>query len=469
MKVLLINPPNNTIINSELPKWLNQTVGVFPPLGLMYIASYMKVNTNYEVRILDAFVESMSWEGIKDYIKKFCPGVIGITAYTHSLIDVISLVENIKKVFPRVHICLGGIHVKVFPKQAIGIPGVDSVILGEGEVSFTELVSALEKGKSLNKIKGLVFKSNKKIIFTKSKINYLNLDDLPFPDRKLINLKKYYHVAGKKLGLATILSSRGCPYRCSFCCVPDGTYRMRSSKNVVDEMEECVCLGLKEIHFLDDVFNAVSERVLEICEEITRRNLKVQWSFRGRIDSLNETVIFNLKKTGCIRINLGVEAATDEGLKMLSKGITVEQIKKVFKLTRAAGIETVAYFMLGCPHERNKFDVKKTIEFSCDIDPDFALFNILTLYPATQLYRCAVEKGFIEDDCWNNFVMNPKMTFNPPTWDEYLSREELIKLIKFAYRRFYLRPCVILRNLFKPFTLEGFKRKFKVMINIIKG
>lgn len=469
MKALLINPPNNKIINSELPKWLNQTVGVFPPLGLMYIASYMRANTNYEVRILDAFVENMPWKQIKNFVIGFSPDVIGITVFTHSLIDVIYLVKNIKKILPRVHICLGGIHAKVFPKQAIQIPGVDSVISGEGEALFTELVSALEKEDSLSEIKGLIFKSNNGFVFTEAEENNINLEDLPFPDRGLIDLKRYYHVAGEKTYLATMLSSRGCPYRCSFCSVPDGDYRTRSAKNVVDEMEECIRLGLKEVYFLDDVFNKLPERVLEICDEIAERDLKVQWSFRGRIDSLNKNVLSNLKKTGCVRINLGVETSTDEGLKMLSKGITVKQIKEVFELTKAVGIETVAYFMIGCPHEKNKSDVKKTIKFACDLHPNLALFNILTLYPSTEIYRRAIEKGLVKDDCWDNFVMNPQEAFKPPVWDEYLSREELIKLIKFAYRRFYLRPGILFQNLFKTLSLESLKRKFKVLFNIIKG
>jgi len=456
------------MIKSELPEWVNKITGVFPPLGLMYIASYLRLHTSYRVKILDTIAENISYNEIEQYIKSYQPNLLGISAYTHNLIDVILVAKIAKKNLPDVHVCLGGAHTSLFPEQAIKIPEVDSVVLGEGESIFTELAVALENKNNFHNIKGLLFKWDREIINTGRRSNIVDLDTLPFPDRSLIGGNKYYHVSGRNSKMTTMLSSRGCPYQCSFCSTTHGAYRMRSPQDIVREMVECASLGFQDIHFVDDAFNVSQERVASICDGILRTNLKLRWSFRGRVDNLSKALLKKVKEAGCVRINLGVETSTNEGLKILNKQIEVGQIKEAFKWAREAGIATVAYFMIGCPHERTKADVLKTIDFACELDPDFTLFNILTLYPATLLYKNALEKGIIKHKNWDVFVSDPHLKFEPPIWEEHLNREDLAQLLKFAYKKFYLRPKIFLRNLLNFTDLSTFKRKLKTYLNILR-
>ena len=468
MKILLINPPTDYMIKSELPEWVNKITGVFPPLGLMYIASYLRLHTGYQVKILDTIAEDISYNEIEQYIKSYQPKLVGISAYTHNLIDVILVAKTAKKILPDVHVCLGGAHANLFPEQAIKIPEVDSVVLGEGESTFAELATALDNNSNFHKIKGLIFKQNEEIISTGRRENITDLDALPFPDRSLIRGNKYYHVSGRNSKMTTMLSSRGCPYQCSFCSTTHGAYRTRSPQDIVKEMAECASLGFQDIHFVDDAFNVSQERVACICDEILKMNLKVRWSFRGRVDNLSKALFKKAKEAGCVRINLGVETSTNEGLKILNKQIDVGQIKEAFKRAREVGIATVAYFMIGCPHERTKADVLKTIDFACELDPDFALFNILTLYPETLLYKNALGKGIIKQGNWDVFVSEPHLKFEPPIWGEHLNREDLAQLLKFSYKKFYLRPKVFLRNLLNLTDLSTLKRKLKTCLNILR-
>lgn len=445
IKVLLINPPIKNMINPEMPLFIRQHEGLFPPLGIMYIAAYLKKFLYCETKILDTIAEKLDYKEIYKYIKNFSPNIVGITAHTHNLVDVILTANLVKSIDKHIHVCLGGPHVSIFPQEAINIPTVDSVVSGEGEEAFAEIVKGLGENSDLRKIKGIIFKQDKETINTGKKEDNVNLDSLPFPNRTLLDYRKYYNVLGKKTIMTTLVSSRGCPYQCSFCSTPKGFYRMRSPENVVNEIEECKRLGIEDMHFVDDTFNVYAERVIAICEEIKKRKLNIKWSFRGRIDKITEPLLRAVKSVGCYRINLGVETSTDEGLKRLNKGITIEQIRQVFKWTRSNRINTVAYFLIGCPHEKNYNDIMNTISFSKELNPDFVLFNILTVYPGTELYKEGLQKGIFKNDHWKDFVSHPRKDFKLQFWEEWFSRRQLVKILNLAYCKFYLRPKLILR------------------------
>ena len=411
MKVLLINPPIKNIIQAELPPALSREVGIFPPLGLMYIASYLQKYSDHRVRILDALAEDLNQTALEQAIREFRPQVVGITAHTNNLIDVFLLTGLIKKIDPRIHINIGGSHARVFPQETLQLPEVNSVIPGEGEISFFQLVESLSQEKDLRKVPGLIFKEGEEVISGKRPEPPPDLDRLPFPARGLIKSQRYYYILGRKSTFTTMVSSRGCPYRCTFCSTPRENYRQRSVRSVVQEMERCQHLGVEEIHFVDDTFNLSPEWVISLCQEIKRRDLRIPWSFRGRVDTLTRKVLQELKAANCIRMNLGVETSTDEGLKRLKKGLTIHQIEEAFILAKEIGISTVAYFLIGCPHERSREDILHTLHFVKRLNPDFALFNILTPYPDTELYREGLEKGLFRKDFWREFALQPTKDF----------------------------------------------------------
>jgi len=468
MKVLLINPPAKNTAELELPAFVRRNEGRFPPLGLMYLASYLEKHNTAEVKILDTVASGADYGAIESGIREFDPDVAGITAHTHNLIDVIRTSDIVKKVNPAIHVSLGGPHVRIYPYEAIAIESVDTVIPGEGEIALSLLLEALERNRPED-AKGVIRKKKGQILPAEDGEITADLDSLPFPARSKVNTDDYSSILGKGRRLTTAVSSRGCPFNCTFCSTPKGTYRMRSPKNIVDEMEECLRMEIEEVHFIDDVFNADRERVTDICGEILERGLEIEWSFRGRVDKVTPGMLLLLRRAGCERIHFGVETASDEGLEALGKGITLSQVRNAFRWARQADIRTVAYFMLGCPHEKSKKDTLKTVRFAKELGCDYALFNILTPYPGTPLYEEALKTGDIKTDYWREFARNPKQGFRPPAYAVNLDIEMLTSLLKEAYRSFYLRPGCILRNVKKASGAGLLKRGFRAGIDILTG
>lgn len=446
MNVLLINPPVTSAIHSDVPLFVSQNEGVLPPLGLMYLSSSLKKSLGCKVRILDALNEAMSYKAIAAYLKDFQPHVVGISVLTHNIIDVFNVAEIVKKIDSTIHVCLGGAHAGIFPYETIRVPWVDSVIMGEGEEPFTETIAALGEHKGLDGVKGILFKRDGSYMHTGLREKTVDLDRLPFPDRA--QLKNTFHsIIGTGLPMTTMISSRGCPCHCSFCSTPKEHFRMRSPENVVAEIEECKAMGIEEVHFVDDTFNSDIERVMKICDELKRKKVEIRWSFRGRADRITFELLQNAQAAGCFRIHLGVETSSDEGLRRLKKGITIREVKEAFSLLQRSRIQSVAYFLIGCPHEKNRSDILKTIRFAKEISPDFALFNILTPYPSTALYEEGLQRKILKNDLWKDFALQPDKDFQPQIWEEFLTRKELMALLHRAYRQFYFRPQIVLKNL----------------------
>ena len=469
MKILLINPPFEYTIQSCQPKILEEGLDFLPPLGLMYVAAYLEKKTNYEVEILDTQVERLKYNHIKDEIKKRNPDIIGITAMTFTLVDVIKTAKIAKEVNPNIKIILGGPHVIIYPEETINIPEIDFLVLGEGEQTIKQLLDNIDNPNELKKIKGIVFRENNKIINTGRTEFIANLDDLPFPARHLTPYKKYFSVVSPNRPVTTMFTSRGCPYKCLFCDRPtfEKFFRARSAKNVVDEMEECKKMGIKEIFIYDDTFGVDRQRVIDICKEIIKRNLKIFWDVRTRVNTVDTELLKKMKKAGCQRIHYGVEAGTQKILNVLRKGITLEQVEKAFEWTKRAGIETAGYFMIGSPTE-TKEDILKTIKFMKKLNPDYVHITITTPFPATDLYRIALEEKVISHDVWQEFAKNPLPDFIPPIWEKEISREEMFSLFKTAYRSFYLRPSSILKKVLQLKSWKELLRKAKAGLKLLK-
>lgn len=456
------------MIRTNVPEFVDTETGLYPPLGLLYVASFAIYNTDYQVEILDTHAEGLTYQQIEERIRKIQPDIVGIQTFTFTLIDVILTAKIVKKVSSEILICLGGPHVNIYPEETINIPEVDFVILGEGEFAFAELLDALYKKGDLSNIKGLLFKRDSKIIKTASRGYIEDLNILPFPNRRLIPYKRYYSLIAKHTPITTMMSSRGCPFRCLFCERPHlgKSFRARSSINVVDEMEEAIGLGIKEFFFYDDTFTVDKRRVIEICNEILKRGLKISWDIRTRIDTVDIDLLKRLKEAGCERIHYGVEAGTERILKILRKEIDLKKAKEIFKITKELGITTLAYFMIGSPSE-TKEEILRTIDFALKLNPDFVHFSITTPFPGTGLYRLGLESRVLEYDYWKEFSENPETDFTPQVWEENLTKNELLDLLNLAYRRFYIRPQYIIRELMKIKSLSEFRKKLKAGLKVI--
>jgi radical SAM superfamily enzyme YgiQ (UPF0313 family) len=465
MKVFFLNPPDMNQVYEYSPDEKSgeyigmDNFGTFAPLGIMYVMAYLEKNApHHKVYFKDSVAERSSHQNLIDYVAEIKPDIVAMTSFTVSMIDVVIAAQNIRKIVPNAHICLGGHHPISFPFEAASLSEFDSIVVGEGEIAFTELVKRIEDKKPFTDILGVYTNESiqKYQNTTLKDRRFLNkvgvppayvddIDSLPTPNRNYIKHIDYNSVVGVSSKLATLISSRGCPYKCTFCNVPFKTHRRRDPKLVVDEMATCVAQGYDEIHFYDDLFNINPRRLMDICDEIIKRELKVVWDFRGRVNGIDEESIKRFKKAGGRLISFGIETSTQEGLKMMRKGSKVQQNIDALKLCRKYGIVSLADFMIGLPHERSYDDVLKSIKIlTHDYRPDYAQFSILSLYPNTEVYDQAVAKGLIKDGKWNEWARDPlNSKIKVDHWNEFVSWDQLLKLQKKAYRMFYLRPTSI--------------------------
>jgi radical SAM superfamily enzyme YgiQ (UPF0313 family) len=269
--------------------------------------------------------------------------------------------------------------------------------------------------------------------------------------------------------LATMISSRGCPCRCSYCDVPFKLYRQRSIPAVADEMRDCLEADYNEIHFYDDLFNITPERVIAFCDEIVRRGYRIDWDFRGRVNTVTRESLVRARQAGCRMISFGVETGSDEGLQQLRKNTTTAQVRNVFRWCRELGILTIADFMIGLPFERNAGDVRRNVDFLLGLDPDYAQFSVLSLFPHTELFAEASRRGLIDPTRWNAFARRPEPGFQLDHWEEHLPLGELLRLQKESYRRFYLRPRYIWRSVISTCSWHEFTSKLHGVLKLLKS
>ena len=489
MNILFLNPPDlNKVSEYAIDEYSTEyiesdDVGAFPPLGLLYVMSNLEKNApHHKLYFKDCVAEKCGHNALVKYVEGIKPDIVAMTSFTISMPDVILAARNIRKIVPDAHFCLGGHHPIAYPFEAASLPEFDCIVVGEGEIVFTELINAIESKKPFTSITGVYTHEsikkyegttlNDRRFLNKVKVPPAYVDDidsLPMPNREYIKDLNYNSVVGVSSKLATLISSRGCPYKCTFCDVPIKTHRRRDPELVVDEMEACVKQGYEELHFYDDLFNINPKRVIAICDAIDKRGLKVAWDYRGRVNGINEESIIRFKKSGGRMISFGIETASDEGLKILRKASTMKQNIEALRLCRKHGIITIADFIIGLPHEKTYDDVLNSIKtLSYDYRPDYAQFSILSLYPNTQIFDQAAEKGLIDKDKWSKWAMDPlKTPLIVDHWDEHLTMEQLIALQKKAYRLFYFRLSNIWDQVKRIRSFHQIKVKTIAMLTVM--
>lgn len=464
MKVLLINAPRINSIWCGVPDIFNgKDQHLFPPQGIMYLSAYLKAHTDHEVKIVDANCDLLSQAQIARIIRDYDPRVVGITSMTHNLIDVHGCVKSAKAANKDIHVILGGPHAMRFPEEAINLEGVDSICFErDGEEPFGEWIEALDGKRSLDSVGGIWYK---KADGTEQKnpkrpINK-DLSRLPMPDRTGIKLDEYYTPGMQGLRATTIVTSRGCPQGCKFC-LSTAAFASRTPKDIVDEMEVCKSMGIQEILFVDDIFNAPAKRVTEISQEILRRGLKMSWAFKGTIANTTYEMLKIARQAGCSRGHFGVESGTEEGLRALGKTyMPLEKARQVFKWCKELDMSGIAYIMIGTPAEKCRGDIMKTVDYVHQLDPEFVVYAITSPYPDTPLWKKGIDLGLWTEDPWKNFMKNPTVENAAPIptmWNQYMSREELLTVFKEINREFYFDPMKIYRTLVKCTNLKSIKR-----------
>lgn len=430
MNILLVNP-------------YFKMASIRPPLGLAYLASVL--DDRHEIKILDLSLYADPDKTLIQTLKSFEPHMVGITCYTPSFSSTMNISLLTKKYNPNISVVVGGPHPTILPETCLN-ENVDFVIRGEGELTFPELTDSLEKNKVLDEIKGLSFKKNGKIIHNEPRPYIKDLDSLPFPSRHYLELEKYVDYM-EGIRFTTILSSRGCPYHCIYCCknVVGTRWVSMSPERVMLEIKEIINkYKFNHIHFHEELFTFKKEWVKKICELLISNNLNIKWSCNSRVDMVTKELLYLMKKAGCVHINYGVESGDEGVLKSLKKGITLEQVKKAFKDTHDAGIPTSAYFMIGVPEDTHE-TIQKTIDLALELDPQFVQFSIATPYPGTELWDIAEREGMFKNQfTWDDLlILNEKPLFDTKN----LTKEEIFEFLSVANKTW--QQHVFRRNLHK--------------------
>lgn len=469
MRVLLVNPPQLNMVTNNIPSIVDEERGHNPPLGILYVAAHARENTPHEVRVIDAVVEGLDYPALKARIAAERPDVVGITATTFTLIDAVETARLVKEIDKEIAVVMGGPHPYIYPEETINLPGIDYLVIGEGEEIFTALLGNLHNKAALRRTRGLVFMDDGEYVHTGMPSLVDDLDSLPFPARDLTPYKNYYSLIAKTQPVTTMITSRGCPFKCLFCDRPHlgKRFRARSARNVVDEMEDCVALGIEEFLIYDDTFTVNKKRVFDVCREIRERGLRIGWDVRARVDTITPDMLKAMKEAGCDRIHYGVEAGSPEVIETLRKGITVEQVRRTFRQTREAGISILAYFMIGSPGE-TRAQIDETQTLARELAPDYMHLSITTPFPETDLYRMGLERGVLKGDYWRDFAKAPRKGFVPSVWEEHLTRDELIEILHEGYKEFYLRPGYIWKRLMGLKSFSDLRAKARAGIKVFR-
>ncbi len=379
----------------------------FPPLGIGYIASYLREN-GYSVKIIDCTF--MSWEEAVHEARAAKPRVVGIYS-------MLSMVRTALRFGAELRddcelLVAGGPMPSAYPQKFLGV--FDVVVQGEGEETMLEIMKALDGEMRMEDVKGIHIAGRAletlpiaRIangggpIFTGRRPLIKNLDKLPFPARDLYNNKAYKEYYRRNYGytITSMIASRGCPFSCDFCWRPDygRVYRVRSPENIVDEMEEIVYgFGYERIWFADELFIANKRHVLRICEEIKRRGLKTLWECLARVDLMDWEVARAMREAGCHKIIFGLESGDDRVLKLMNKRITVNQSRKAVEMAVKAGIKVGAFFILGYPGETNE-TMLNTIRFASSLPLDYFSMTVPYPLPGTGLYEKVKDRMISEE------------------------------------------------------------------------
>lgn len=451
MKILLVNPPYTGNINTWTPDSTNQAIGTQPPLGIAYLAAVLK-ESGYAVEILDINALNLRKEEVSKRIQQINPDVVGITVMTLLAQNAIKVARLIKELDGDIKVVLGGPHLSIFPKETLSFDCVDYAIYGEGEYAFLELIKKIDSGSALDTVPGLIYRRNGEIIINNVAI-IDDLDRLPFPAVGLLPLERY-SLANALHPFASIVTTRGCPARCGFCLRDpmNSRLRLRQPHLVVEEIQERIHkFAAREINICNDSLTISRSHIEGICQELLKRRIGVRWQGPSRVDTVTPGLLKLMAKSGCHTLRYGVESGSREILSRMKKNTDLTKIRNAFKWTKEAGIEIMAYFMLGYLGE-TPATMQRTIDFAKELSPDGAIFAIATPLPHTELFTEAAAKGLVDSQYWINFSLcKETKRIN------YLI-DDAEYWVRHALWSFYFRPTYIFKRMKKTTSWDALKK-----------
>lgn len=429
-----------------------------PPLNELYCATHVR-NAGLDVLFIDAQYETQRWKALLQ--SRFADiGAVVLMSSTQSFRADTELLSGIRKLNGHVRTVLFGSHPTFMPRYCLNHPAVDFIVLHEPEETLKRLLLELvNNGRFFEGIEGIGYRDEKGEPVINAPRSFMDMDDLPIPDRSLFPRGiDYFNPAVKKMPYATMQTSRGCPGHCIFCTAPafyGNKCRMRSADNVLAELENIKNLGYQEVFFRDETFTASRKRTWEICEGMISRNLNLKWIANSRVDTIDRETVTVMKRAGCHMIKFGVESSADEILRRYKKETVARQALEAFDTAREAGLDTHAHIVFGGPGETPE-TIRQTIAFVKKIRASSASFGILTPYPGTELFEnlSKVSPGIRDGSAAGMDNLHVQGFFSEKICG--IRSEDLSRYIVRAYRSFYLRPGYLMEKLRRIESLEEF-------------
>lgn len=438
-EILLINPkPSAQGINEA-------TIEI--PLGILYIASFLE-SKGFNCGVIDANAMSLGETEVIKRIFEISPLAVGISANAFTYRAALNYARKIKERFPSMLIMLGGPQPTAAPELCLEEPSIDAAIVKEGEVVTYKIMENVKlRRHPFKDVDGVFYKDNGKIVRNHSQERITDIDILPFPAHHLLPPLKYYKSRARRWPFMGIITSRGCPFSCSFCSkdIFGNEVTFRSPENVISEIDFLVeNKSIRQIDILDDNFTLDKERCAMICDLIIKKPFKIAINLQSgvRADTMDRELILLLKRAGVFKLAFGVESGDETILKGIRKDINLEKILKSAQWAREAGMVTVGFFMVGLPYETAE-SVRKTVDFAKRMNPHIANFMMAVPFYGTPLYKLIEEKGKFITDTKNGISSG---FYGTEAFFELggLKKDEIEYFYKKVYKDFYFRPSKIL-------------------------
>lgn len=409
---------------------------LFPPLELMYLGSIIKVWKKDNCILIDAIAEGLNLPKVIKRLKQYNPDFLVFTAGIETFSEDMQTIEKIKSLFPLLKIASIGYLPTIFPKETLEKnPAIDYIIMNEPEVSFSEVYDEIKINKLTDiSIKGIAKRYNGRLIIGEERPRIKNLDIFPFPDRSSLRLQSYNEFLLPQ-PFTTILGSRGCPFECTFCIRTYGReVAFRSIENILNEIEEVILrYKIKTIRFMDDTFTLNKNRVIELCNSILKKGIKFQWSALSRVNTIDKEMLSLMEQSGCRRLYLGIETASQRLLDFYRKGYRAELIRDQVKMIKKNDIEVVGFFIVGGIQTEAEF--KQDVSLAKEINVDYIVVEKLTAYPNTRLFDDIKDKQL---------------------------EEKALEWEKIFYKDFYFRPRYIIDKIEDSiFNIKGVYQAIK--------
>lgn len=422
---------------------------VVQPLGIMYLASVAR-EAGHKVHLIDAKAEGLDLDATASRAERALPHVVGISGFANEWESFEQMGSSIKKRIPEAFLIGGGPYATSFPEEILERAPFDCLVVGEGETTFIELLDALQNKQRMDKIAGLAFRENGVTRFTPPRAFLENLDSIPLPAYDLLEMDLYSKkITASPIGRRrnmTIMTTRGCPYRCIYCHTLFGkTFRAKSVDRVLEELTLLVDrYDIKDFEICDDIFNLDRDRMIEICSRIVKEKLDVRLSFPSglRGDKMDNEMIAALREAGTVMISYAVESASPRIQKLIKKNLNIDKVKETIRETVRQGIFTHAFFMLGFPTETEE-EMNMTVDFAARTRLHTASFFIVTPFKATELWDIVpsdLQEKVTEK--WFSFHGGYINISDVPT-------HRLMAKRQMAYLRFFLNPLRVARIVYR--------------------